>query len=98
VEGGYPDPGDPSVICVGGLEVDDAEEPLDGRPDTFTSVLPGTPVCFDIFVKQNRTVPETEDPLTFLLQIDIAANGLTVVDTRDVYFLVPPRGWDEWID
>jgi hypothetical protein len=90
VVGGWPDRGDPSIICVGGLEVDDRYYPLDGRPDSFTEVLPGTPVCFDIYVKQNWTVPATRDPQSFLLEIDVIANGLTVLDTRDVYFLVPP--------
>ncbi len=92
VTGGYPDPGDPTIICVGGLEVDDRYDPLDGRPDSFTAVLPGTPVCFDIYVKQNWTVPCTEDPLTYLCQIDVIGDGLTVLSTRDVYFLVPPCG------
>jgi len=90
VSGGWPDPGDPSIICVGGLEVDDRYHPLDGRPDSFTEVLPGTPVCFDIYVKQNWTVSATRDPQSFLLEIDVIADRITVVDTRDVYFIVPP--------
>jgi hypothetical protein len=90
VAGGWPDRGDPSIICVGGLEVDDRYHPLDGRPDSFTQVLPGTPVCFDIYVKQNWTVPATRDPQSFLLEIDVIADRITVVDTREVYFLVPP--------
>jgi hypothetical protein len=92
VAGGWPDPRDPTVICVSGLTVADERPPLDGRPDTFTSVLPGTPVCFDIYVKQNWTVPATPEPQTFLAEIDVMADGLTVLDTRDVYFLVPPTG------
>jgi hypothetical protein len=93
VAGGYPDPGDPSVICVGGLEVEDRYDPLDGRPDSFTSVLPGTPVCFDIYVKQNWTVACGDDPLTYMCHIDVIGDALTVLDTRDVYFLVPPCGF-----
>jgi len=90
VTGGYVDPSDPSVICVGGLESDDLYPPLDGRPDSFTAVLPGTPVCFDIFVKQNWSVPETPEPQIFVLHVDVIADGITLVDTREVYFLVPP--------
>jgi hypothetical protein len=90
VAGGWPDPSDPSIICVSGLEVADNYDPLDGRPDSFTAVLPGTPVCFDIYVKQNWSVPCTDDPLTYLCEIDVIGDGLTVLDTRDVYFLVPP--------
>jgi hypothetical protein len=90
VAGGFPDPSDPSVICVGGLDVDDLYDPLDGRPDSFTAILPGTPVCFDIYVKQNWTVACGDDPLTFLCEIDVIGDALTVLDTRNVYFLVPP--------
>jgi hypothetical protein len=92
VAGGWPDPSDPTIICVGGLDVADLYDPLDGRPDSFTAILPGTPVCFDIYVKQNWSVPCTEDPLTYLCEIDVIGDGLTVLDTRDVYFLVPPCG------
>jgi hypothetical protein len=90
VAGGWPDPSDPTVICVGGLDVDDRYPPLDGRPDSFSDVLPGTPVCFDVYVKQNWTVRARREPLVFLLEIDVIADGITVVDTIDVYFLVPP--------
>jgi hypothetical protein len=96
VVGGYPDPTDETVICVGGLEVADAYDPFDGRPDSFTSVLPGTPVCFDIYVVQNWTVPCTEEPQTFLCEIDVIGDGITVLSTRQVYFLVPPC-WEEVI-
>ena len=89
--GGWPDPSDPTIICVGGLDVADREPPLDGRPDTFTSVLPGTPVCFDIHVKQNWTVPPTGDPVAYVLEVDVVADGTALVDTQRVYFLVPPE-------
>jgi len=90
VVGGWPDPTDPSIICVSGLDVADLYAPIDGRNDSFTSVLPGTPVCFDIYVKQNWTVPATDEPQTFLCEIDVVGDGLTVLSTRNVYFLVPP--------
>jgi hypothetical protein len=90
VTGGFEDPRDPSVICVGGLAVDDLYDPFDGRPDSFTAILPGTPVCFDIYVKQNWDVPCTDEPQTFLCEIDVIGDAITVLDTRNVYFLVPP--------
>ena len=88
--GGYPDPADPTRVCVGGLAVADLYDPLDGRSDSFTSVLPGTIVCFDIYPKQNWTVPATDAPQTFLCEIDVIGDGVTVLDSRNVYFLVPP--------
>jgi hypothetical protein len=53
-------------------------------------VLPGTIVCFDIYPKRNETVPATTEPQTFLCDIDVMGDGFTVLDTRQVYFLVPP--------
>jgi hypothetical protein len=88
--GGYPDPSDPSVICVSGLDVEDRYDPLDGRPDSFVGVLPGTPVCFDIHARQNWTVAATHEPQSFPVDVDVLGDGVTVLDTRDVYFLVPP--------
>jgi hypothetical protein len=86
--GGWPDPMDPTVICVGGLEVGDRYDPLDGEPDTFTSVASGTPVCFDIYVQGNETVPAIEEDQLFTCEIDVVVNG-EVADTRSIYFLVP---------
>ena len=39
-------------------------------------------------------VPEMPEPQVFLLEVDVIADAITVVDTRDVYFLVPPSGTD----
>ncbi len=88
--GGYPDPMDPTRICVGGLAVGDRYDPFTGVPDSFTSVLPGQIVCFDIYPKQNWTVPATTSPQTFRCEVDVLGDGFTVLDTRTVYFLVPP--------
>ncbi len=90
VVGGYADPADPTVICVSGLEVGDLYAPLDGRPDSFPSILPGTIVCFDIHVKQNWTVPSSTGPQTYECDINVIGDGITILDTRKVYFLVPP--------
>jgi hypothetical protein len=89
VIGGYPDPKDPSRICVSGLEVADLHEPLDGRPDSFTSVPPDTPVCFDIHVKANTTIPSCEEPQTYPCDIDLVGDGGTILDTRTLNFLIP---------
>jgi hypothetical protein len=86
--GGVTDPTDPTLVCVGGLPTEDTD--ADGFPDTFPDVTPGTPVCFDIIAKMNDTVMPTDAPQIFQAQIEVVGDGVTVLDTRDVYFLVPP--------
>jgi hypothetical protein len=88
--GGIEDPMDPTVICVGGLTT--ADNNTDGYADTFIDVLPGTPICFDIIPKQNDTVPPATEPIIYTAYIDVIGDGITVLDTREVYFLVPPEG------
>ncbi len=86
--GGVSDPVDPARVCVGGLEV--ADRTGDGIPDVFTRVLPGTTVCFDIYPRMNTTVPAAAEPQIFRAFIDVLGDGFTLLDTREVYFLVPP--------
>jgi len=74
--------------CSSGWSLDDVDS--DGHPDTFLQVTPGNPVCWDIHVKQNDTVPATEYPQVFTATIDVWGDGVTLVDDRTVYFLVPP--------
>jgi hypothetical protein len=87
--GGVADPANPTIVCVGGLET--ADRTGDGIPDVFTAVLPGTPVCFDIYALMNDIVEPLEIPQTFLCEIDVVGDGITVLSTRKVYFLVPPE-------
>jgi len=63
----------------------------DGFPDTFRAVTPGDPVCFDIIVKQNDTVMPTADPQLFRATLRVLGDGFTELDSRDVFFLVPPE-------
>ncbi len=74
--------------CTGGLQVSDLNN--DGTPDIFLGVLPGNPVCFDIFPKENTTVPAGKEPQVFKAYIDVIGENVTVLDTREVHFLVPP--------
>jgi len=87
--GGWPDPVDPSRVCVGGLDVADLREPVDGRPDSFLDVMPGTLVCFDIRVKQNWTVPATAQMQLFAGDIDLVGDDVTILDSRRIYLMVP---------
>ncbi len=87
--GGEEDPMHPGVICFGGLDTGDADS--DGTADMFVDVLPSTPVCFDIFPAENTTVPPQGVPKLYMAYIDVVGDGVTVLDTRTVYFLVPPE-------
>ncbi len=86
--GGFVDPQDGVTVCVGGLEVSDTDQ--DTVPDTFPAVLPGTPVCFDIYARSNTTVPGESVPMVYKAYVDVMGDSVTVLDTREVFFLVPP--------
>jgi hypothetical protein len=62
----------------------------DSYPDAFPSLLPGTPVCWDVVPRENDRVEPTAEPLIFRARIVVRGDG-SVLDQRTVYFLVPPR-------
>lgn len=74
--------------CAGGLT--DTDSNGDSFPDRYSGVLPGTPVCWRLVAKQNTTVPATSEPQIFRATIQVRGDDVTLLDTRDVYFLVPP--------
>jgi hypothetical protein len=75
-----------------GCEARDATDTdADGFPDTFVDATPGEPVCFDIIVKMNTTVMPTEMPQVFLATLRVLGDGITELDSREIYFLVPPE-------
>jgi len=63
----------------------------DGFVDTFPDVTAGERVCFDIVVKQNDTVMPLPTPQIFKATLHVLGDGFTELDTRDVFFLVPPH-------
>ena len=63
----------------------------DGFSDTFRGVTPGSPICFDIVVKQNDTVMPTGMPQIFRATLHVLGDGFTELDSRDIFFLVPPE-------
>ncbi len=87
--GGVPDPMDPMKICVGGLAVADRDG--DTFPDVFTEVLPGTTVCFDIYPEMNTSVESTPVPQLYECLVHVVGDGITILDTRSIYFLIPPE-------
>jgi len=79
---------DGSAECPTYADVADSDS--DGHPDVFVGLLPGSPVCWKIHVKDNITVEPALYPLMFRATIDVYGTGTSLLDTRDVYFLVPP--------
>ncbi|MCB9596354.1 MAG: hypothetical protein H6719_26765 [Sandaracinaceae bacterium] len=80
------------LTCTTGLSTyDRAGIDADSFHDTFQRVTPGTPVCFDIVPKMNTTVPPTLSPQLFRAQVTVIGDGFTPLDSRIVFFLVPPR-------
>ncbi|MFH1437259.1 MAG: vWA domain-containing protein [Pseudomonadota bacterium] len=87
--GGIEDPEISGRICVGGLVVGDSD--YDTVPDYFDDVLPGTIVCFDIYAKMNDFVPRTNEPQLYTADIHVFGDWITLLDSRIVYFLIPPE-------
>ncbi len=82
----------PGRTCTMGFTtIDRAGIDADAFPDTFQRVTPGAPVCFDIIPKMNTTVMPTLDPQIFRARINVVGDGFTPLDSRVIYFLVPPR-------
>jgi hypothetical protein len=79
--------------CANGL----TDRDIDG--DTFreeyVDVRAGTPVCWKVVAKRNTTVPATEEPQLFRANVIVTGDGVTELDRREVFFLVPPVPADE---
>jgi hypothetical protein len=77
--------GDPSRNCAARMATGSP------WPDTFPQVRPGERVCFDLVVKQNETVQPTPKPQLFRAFVKVIGDGITELDRREVFFLVPPK-------
>jgi hypothetical protein len=86
VDGGVAVPDDPGRICPADLTVTDVDG--DTVPDTFSSVL-GSAVCFDVYLARNVTVPPIGEARVIGLTIDVVADGVTVLDSRNVILCIP---------
>jgi len=75
--------------CTQGLVALDLD-PIDGVPDTFEDVPPGTSPCFNLVLKTNTAVPPIGTPQVFGVTIEVIGDGVTVLDDRRVFFRVPP--------
>lgn len=62
----------------------------DTFPDAYVGVRSGTSVCWRLAAKPNELVPAVATPQLFRASIRVAADAVTTVDTRDVFFVIPP--------
>ena len=77
-----------TASCANGLTEEDGDG--DTYPDRYVGVRAGTPVCWRLVPKMNSTVASTASWQFFHATVPIVADGITTLETRDVYFLVPP--------
>ncbi len=60
--------------------------------ETFPTLYPGTGVCWDLVaVPVNNTVPATDEPQLYKAILTVTGDG-SPLDSRNVYFLIPPAG------
>lgn len=60
--------------------------------ETFPALYPGTGVCWDLVaVPVNNTVPATQEPQLYKAILTVTGDG-SPLDSRNVYFLIPPEG------
>ena len=78
--------------CTSGLT--DIDTNSDSYKDKFLQVRTGTPVCWKVVSKQNTTVPATAAPQLFRATVQVFGDGITQLDQRNVFFLVPPKNPD----
>jgi len=74
--------------CIQWPDLEDADQ--DGYDEKFIQVTAGLPVCWKIHVKQNTSVPATSDIQIYRAELHLWGNGVTLLDTRTVWFVVPP--------
>ncbi len=78
--------------CTSGLT--DIDTNSDTFKDKFLQVRTGTPVCWKVVSKPNTTVPATAAPQLFRATVTVYGDGITQLDKRNVFFLVPPKNAD----
>lgn len=74
--------------------LNDVDTDADTFKDKYLQVRTGTPVCWKVVSKQNTTVPATDQPQLFRAKVKVYGDGVTQLDERDVFFLVPPKPTD----
>jgi hypothetical protein len=77
-----------SAACAGGLT--DSDSDGDGFADLYRDVLPGTPVCWRLVARANTSVPAGAEPQLYRARVDVHGDGVTLLDSREIWFVVPP--------
>jgi hypothetical protein len=85
-----------NALCSSGLI--DVDTNADTYRDQFVDVRAGVPLCWKLVAKPNLSVPQLDRPQLFRARVDVIGDGITVVDSRDVFFLVPPQAIDDPIE
>lgn len=70
--------------------------PPSGQNDTWVGAVPGTRLEFDVVAQNDDGTGQpcaglAASPQLFRAWIDVLADGITVLDTREVIIIVPPR-------
>jgi hypothetical protein len=78
-----------SAECSSGLAEQDSNQ--DGFADVFVDVIAGTPVCWKLVPKTNKTVSVEDEPKIFRATIQVYGDRVTLLDERNVFFVVPPK-------
>ena len=81
-----------NAMCTGNLT--DRDTNADSFDDEYVDVRAGSPVCWKLVPKMNTTVPATAQPQLFKATVRVLGDGVTTLDTREVFFLVPPAPLD----
>jgi hypothetical protein len=81
-----------SSQCTMGLT--DIDTDGDTFKDKYVHVRTGTPVCWKVVAKPNTTVQPTQEPQLFQARVTVYGDGITQLDQRRVFFLVPPAPLD----
>jgi hypothetical protein len=85
-----------TALCANGLT--DRDVNGDTFREEYVDVRAGTGVCWKVVVKSNTTVPATQAPQLFRANVIVTGDGVTELDRREVFFLVPPVPADEPIN
>ena len=80
---------DAPASCTEGLLTIDSDG--DGLLDTFSGIVPGSTVCFNLVPKMNTTIMPTSLPQVYKATIRVTGDDVATLDTREVYFLVRPE-------
>lgn len=75
-----------TASCADANDLDTNGDTFD---DAYADVTPGTDLCWRVVAKTNTTVPQTDTPQLFWFDVDVLLDGISLVSTQRVYFLIP---------